>query len=932
MRRRLVTGLLAFTALLALVTVLPVYAAPAPEPEPVETAAVQVDLGSVEDPAGDADVQDGTTDPVPGVPDSAPTLTVTRTDVDEFSLVGVTWAADPAVVDVRVQVRVQDADGDWGAWTEVGTEDAEQEPDADVAGDPDTRGGTSPLWTGPSTGVEVELVTRSGAAPTDVQLDLIDPGDSDADTSLGQPDIQDTANAAATMPPVYSRAQWGADENIRTWDPEYATTIKAATLHHTADTNGYTADQVPAMMRSIYRYHTVSRGWGDIGYNVIVDKFGRLWEGRYGGLASTVVGAHAGGFNTGTFGVSMLGSYDTVAVPQATVDSVAAVIAWKFALYNVDPRGSTVLTSGGGGTSRYAAGVQVTLPTVFGHRDVGSTTCPGQYGYGRLPEIRNRVTAAMAGSLQGIPARYASDPAIRAQLGSPVGAARITAGTVWQQYSGGRMYWTPTTGARALWGDILNRYLALGGPEALGAPTSDHLPTPRGDGYYALFENGGIYWTQAHGSKWVKGWVFDRWTALGREQSVLGFPTSEETGVAGGVTQSFQRGVISSSAGTGAHAVWGWVLDKWTALGREGGVLGFPTSDEVATAAGAYNTFAGGAVYSTAQTGAHAVVGWIGQRWIAAGAGSAAVGYPVSDEQRAPDGVGAVSEFSNGLIVSSARTGAHDLVGPIAAKWTALGGVRSFLGYPTADPQPVAGGSVSAFQSGSVYRAPGAAQAFEVHGWIGQKWADAGGPGGALGWPTSDERPAADGAGVLQDYTGGVVYSSVRTGARVVLGPIAAKWTALGGAGAWIGAPVSDQLGMPDRRGAASVFASGAAIYWSPGTGAFEVHGWIRQLYSSLNGEQSFLGYPTSDETPVAGTQAVVGTFQGGRIYSSAATGAREVHGAILDTYLAQGGPAGALGLPTSNEYAVPEGRAGDFEHGRIVCNTTTGTLTVTPR
>jgi hypothetical protein len=74
------------------------------------------------------------------------------------------------------------------------------------------------------------------------------------------------------------------------------------------DSNGYAADDVPAIMRSIYRYHAVSRGWGDIGYNVIADKFGRLWEGRYGGLASTVIGAHAGGFNTGTFGVSMLGN------------------------------------------------------------------------------------------------------------------------------------------------------------------------------------------------------------------------------------------------------------------------------------------------------------------------------------------------------------------------------------------------------------------------------------------------------------------------------------------------------------------------------------------------------------------------------------------------------------------------------------------------
>src|SRR3712207_673322 len=125
----------------------------------------------------------------------------------------------------------------------------------------------------------------------------------------------------------------------------------------------------------MYAYHAVSRGWGDIGYNVIADKFGRLWEGRYGGLASTVIGAHAGGFNTGTFGVSMLGNYDITEPPQGTLDVVADIIAWKFSLYGVDPRGSTQLASGGGGTSRYAKGEVATVPTVFAHRDVGSTAC-----------------------------------------------------------------------------------------------------------------------------------------------------------------------------------------------------------------------------------------------------------------------------------------------------------------------------------------------------------------------------------------------------------------------------------------------------------------------------------------------------------------------------------------------------------------------------
>jgi uncharacterized protein with LGFP repeats len=82
----------------------------------------------------------------------------------------------------------------------------------------------------------------------------------------------------------------------------------------------------------------------------------------------------------------------------------------------------------------------------------------------------------------------------------------------------------------------------------------------------------------------------------------------------------------------------------------------------------------------------------------------------------------------------------------------------------------------------------------------------------------------------------------------------------------------------------------------------------------------------------VAGTSAVVATFQGGRIYSSPRTGAREVHGAILRRYLQEGGPVSALGLPTSNEYGVRDGRRSDFQHGSITYNTRTGALTVTRR
>jgi hypothetical protein len=392
--RRTITLLLAFLGFAGTILVLPVYAKPLPQPKPVATSTDELDMGSVQEPAADAEVQEGTTEPVRGVPDTAPTLTLKDSSTESFSLVGVTWAYDPAVTDTLVKIRVRNGDRDWSDWTQVSAESSDQ----DSGGRPGAavRGGTSPLWTGPSTGVEVELVTRSGAQPTDVRLDLVDPGKSAADTALTTPGIRDTAHAAQAMPPVYSRAQWGADDSIRTWAPEYAPTIKAATIHHTADSNDYTTDQVPSILRSIYRYHAVSLGWGDIGYNVIVDKFGRLWEGRYGGLASTVIGAHAGGFNTGTFGVSMLGNYDLVDTTKPMIDAVAAIIGWKFSLYGVDPNGMTTLVSAGGGTAKYPAGTAVTLPTIFAHRDVGRTVCPGRYGYARMAEIRSKVDGRAA--------------------------------------------------------------------------------------------------------------------------------------------------------------------------------------------------------------------------------------------------------------------------------------------------------------------------------------------------------------------------------------------------------------------------------------------------------------------------------------------------------------------------------------------------------
>jgi uncharacterized protein with LGFP repeats len=823
--RRTVAGLLAFLALSGTFVLLPVYADAGPDVVPVETSAVEIDMGSVTAPAPAAEVQTGTSEPVTAVPATTPALTASASGT-RFSLVGVTWAADPAVDDTVVQVRVKTRGGAWGEWNELPTEDADQV--ADVGPDARPRGGTAPLWTGPATAVEAELVTRSGAQPTDVRLDLVDPGTSDADAELRTPEIQDTADAALAMPDVFSRAQWGADERIRTWAPQYAPTIKAATLHHTANAD-YTADQVPALLRSIYRYHAVSLGWGDIGYNAIVDKFGRRWEGRSGGLASTVVGAHAGGFNTGTFGVSMLGDFDVAQPPQVMVDSVAALIAWKFSLYNVDPRGTTVLTSGGGGTARYAAGTQVTLPTIFGHRDVGSTACPGRYGYATLPGIRDRVAAALSASGTPIERRLATDSALRTRLGEAVGAEQAGPGYTWQEFRNGRLYASPQTGVHQIEGEILATYLALGGPAALGLPVTDESASASGRGRYNHVAIGGsIYWSPTTGARLVFGAIRDAWAATGWDTGPLGFPTSNELPAAGGGRHgAFEGGDVYWSPATGAHPVTGRIRDYWLADGGAGGPLGYPRSGERVDARGGgrYQVFTAGTAYWTLTEGTHAVRGAIRAYWESHGGLAGELGRPISEELAGPGRAFLYSQFAGGVVVYTGNSAA------------------------------------------------------EVHGLIEDKYA-------AMGGVTS---------------------------------PV-------------LGIPVTDELSAAGGRVRFNHFSRAGSIYWSPETGAHEVHGNVRLIWNRLGAERSAVGLPITDELSTSDGRGRYNAFSNGFVLWSERTGTHEVVGDIARRYAAMGREASALGYPVSGEYAVPGGRRSDFERGSITWSATTAATTVVVR
>ncbi|MBW1601852.1 N-acetylmuramoyl-L-alanine amidase [Streptomyces sp. JJ66] len=195
-------------------------------------------------------------------------------------------------------------------------------------------------------------------------------------------------------PGIVTRRGWGADESLRESQYLYTRTVKAAFVHHTAMSNGYACSEAPAVIRSIYRYHVKSLGWRDVGYNFFVDKCGKIYEGRAGGVRRAVMGAHTYGFNSNTTGVAVLGSYGAVAPSKAAREGVAKLLGWKLGIHRAPhPNGSVTLTSGGG---KYPKGRRVTLKTISGHRDGFNTACPGDKLYAALPSIR-----ALAARLQG---------------------------------------------------------------------------------------------------------------------------------------------------------------------------------------------------------------------------------------------------------------------------------------------------------------------------------------------------------------------------------------------------------------------------------------------------------------------------------------------------------------------------------------------------
>lgn len=190
---------------------------------------------------------------------------------------------------------------------------------------------------------------------------------------------------------------------------------------------------------------------------------------------------------------------------------------------------------------------------------------------------------------------------------------------------------------------------------------------------------------------------------------------------------------------------------------------------------------------------------------------------------------------------------------------------------------------------------------------------------------TAEIVPASVAGTAVQWFAGGRMYWKSDIGAHEVHGAILGRYVALGTVNSLLRYPTTDESTTPDGIGRYNHFTGAdmpGSIYWTPATGAHEVHGVIRAKWEQLSWERGLLGYPVSDEVAVTGGRA--SQFQGGNVYWSESTGAHEVHGAILGRYLQLGGTGSRLGLPTSDEYTISTGRRSDFQHGAILWNSTT--------
>ncbi len=300
-------------------------------------------------------------------------------------LAAVRWSRP---VNAALTLRTRDKHGRWGRWATASSagHDGDRVRSAEHIGEG--------VWLGRAT--ELQVRTHTAAQDVTVELVAAEPSRAQGLRPDVLPLLPQTLPAGPGQPPIVARAAW-AGSNHRPRGGPYYGAIEMGIVHHTENPNGYSPGEVPAMLRAIYAYHVHGRGWLDIGYNFVIDRFGRIWEARQGGVDLPVMGAQAGDWNQISFGVSLLGTYTDVRPSAAALAALEQLLAWKLALNGLPAVGDLTAVASPDGISytQFHAGEHVRFPRIAGHRQVDATDCPGGAFFAELPALRPRVQALL---------------------------------------------------------------------------------------------------------------------------------------------------------------------------------------------------------------------------------------------------------------------------------------------------------------------------------------------------------------------------------------------------------------------------------------------------------------------------------------------------------------------------------------------------------
>jgi hypothetical protein len=367
------------------------------------------------------------------VPLGARTLQVAEAPI-RFNMVGLHWRGAGGVL-----YRTHRLGGGWSAWMAA---DADTGPDAASPERARTRGwhdGT-PDWVGASDRIQFRTHGRVDRLRAYYLWSRV----------RAAPPVR--AVASPSQPLIVSRFGWAANEKIVRAKPQIASALRLAIVHHTVNTNSYTRAQAPAIVRGIETYHVKGNGWNDIGYNFLIDRYGQVYEGRGGGIDRNVIGAHAEGFNTGSVGVALIGTYSSRGPTPAQRQALVDLLAWRLDVAHVDPLAFVAATSLG--NPRFRRGAPVRLRAISGHRDTNFTSCPGNVLYGQLPAI------AAAVAKTGLPKIY--EPLVSGALSEGVRfTARLSAPAPWtvtvSDAKGGVVATGKGTGTKVAWSWVAPR-------------------------------------------------------------------------------------------------------------------------------------------------------------------------------------------------------------------------------------------------------------------------------------------------------------------------------------------------------------------------------------------------------------------------------------------------------------------------------------------